>query len=117
MVYCEHCGGQNDDSMNYCGNCGAELRKAPPPAAVTPPATPDRQRRLQRKPEDECFGVPGGGVICWSLVGIIMITSAIGWITGLDFTSFWNNNIGAVIVGLIGFMIILGSIVDYRRRH
>ncbi|MHA1961280.1 MAG: DUF7577 domain-containing protein [Candidatus Thorarchaeota archaeon] len=117
MVYCEHCGGQNDDSMNYCGNCGAELKKAPPPAAVAPPSTPDRQRRLQRKPEEECFGVPGGGVCCWSLVGIIMIVSAVGWVMGWDVTTFWSTYLGALIVGAIGVMIIIGAVYDYQRRR
>ena len=111
MVYCEHCGSENPDNMKFCGSCGKELYK---PEPVAPP---EKRRRLERNPDDECFGVPGGGVCCWALVGIIMITSAIGSIIGWDISQFWSDYFGAIILALIGFMIIVGAIIDYRRRH
>ena len=29
-MYCERCGKQIDDSLNYCNGCGANLRREPP---------------------------------------------------------------------------------------
>ena len=111
MVYCDNCGAENPDNMKFCGHCGKELYKPEPEA---PPA---KRSRLERKPEDECFGVPGGGMCCWIVVGIMMITSAIGTIMGWDITEFWANYFGPVVFILIGSLIIVGAILDYRRRH
>ena len=56
MVYCSRCGTQNLNTNVHCINCGV-------PLYTVGERYPGSDREQYRKMEDECFGLPNGGMI------------------------------------------------------
>jgi len=103
LVYCTKCGAKNEDDAEVCVNCGASLY-APKRVA--------RRRREERRFEEECFGLPHGSAIAGIIFGIIILVFGIAWLTGIN---IWEN-IGPVIVILVGILIIAGVVYGATRR-
>ena len=68
MVYCQHCGTQNDEASGYCTQCGAALQAPERPREVR-----TEVRRHGEPRDDECFGLPNGDAICGAIFGGIII--------------------------------------------
>jgi hypothetical protein len=110
VVYCQHCGQQNDDNVEFCTQCGAALQAREPAREV-------REVRRPGKPkDDECFGLPNGDAICGVIFGGIIIISGLSWILGWDFTTLWETAIGPYLVITFGALIILGAVYSSTRK-
>ncbi len=103
MVSCTKCGTENEEGANYCVNCGAALY----------PEESRVERRVEpreRRPRDECFGLPYGGAIAGLIFGMLII------LFGLSQAFGWQINFWPVLVIIIGILIIAGAIYGLTRR-
>jgi hypothetical protein len=106
VVYCQKCGTKNEDTAEFCSNCGATLRTGT-----------DTSRRFERRrAESECFGLPNGGAIAAVVIGLIIILWGVlmlgeqqgWWVGGFP---FW-----IVIIVVIGVLMIAGAIYRMQKR-
>ncbi len=101
MVYCPKCGTKNEDAAETCTSCGATLHVAA------------RPRIAGKRPEDECFGLPYGGVIVGLVIGVIVILWGLSQVPGVlpeDFEFWW------LIIIVFGLLIIAGALFKLTRR-
>ena len=111
VVYCQHCGTENDDNAEFCKNCGAALG-----ARETPRETRTEARRPGQPKDDECFGLPNGDAICGVIFGGIIIIVGISSILGWDFSTLWDAVIGPYLILIFGSLIVLGAIYSSTRK-
>jgi hypothetical protein len=116
MPYCQNCGTKNDEGVQSCVNCQQPLY--------------DRRRRRARRdgcegcygdegPEQECFGLPHGGIIVGILFGsllliagvILILQRVLGIAINVD-----GELVGPVVMIAIAILIIAGAIYQIRRR-
>ena len=112
MVYCTKCGSKNEDDAEVCVSCGASLHA---PRRVVKRRGNDDEcfgSRGEKRFEEECFGLPYGGAIVGIIFGIIILVFGFAWLTGID---IWEN-IGPVMVIIVGILIIAGVIYGATRR-
>lgn len=83
MVFCRKCGEENEDDRTHCKNCGAPLYS---------------RRRIRRREEDLCFGVPMADYTWGLIIGAVIVLWGISELVGFDF-NFWA--IFAVAFGLL----------------
>jgi len=107
VVYCQHCGQQNDDESEFCAQCGAALQGGTPAQIV---------RKIGEHKDDECFGLPYGDAICGVIFGGLIIIVGLSWVLGLDFSTLWETAIGPYLVILFGALIVLGAIYSSTRK-
>ena len=107
MVYCPKCGTKNEDTTEFCTNCGANLQTG----------TAATRRYERRKAEQECFGLPHGGIIAGLIIGLIillwgvyLILEQTGVITGT--VDFW-----IILLIILGVLMIVGAIYQMTRRR
>ena len=107
MVTCPKCGTKNQDDAKFCVNCGADLI-----------LTGGERRRggsdcfgQQKRPEDECFGLPNGGAIVGLIVGIVII------IFGLSNLFGWRIDLGPMAMIIVGVLIAAGAVYGMSRRR
>ncbi len=111
MVYCQHCGQQNDDGAEYCAQCGAALQAREPAREVR-----EVGKKTGHPKDDECFGLPNGDAICGVIFGGIIIIVGLSWILGWDFSTLWDTVIGPYLIIIFGSLIILGAIYSSTRK-
>src|SRR5674476_543135 len=101
MVYCSKCGTQNPDTNTVCSNCGA-------PLYAVGQRYPGSDREHYRRMENECFGLPNGGMIVGLVIGVIII------LVGLNFFLQASYGISIDVLSLIhiilGVLIVAGAI-------
>jgi len=95
MATCTKCGAENEDGAKYCVNCGASL---------------GRIERSERRPRDECFGLPHGGAIFGLFIGALIIL----W--GLSEVFSWEIEIWTYAIIIIGLIMVVGAIYGLTRR-
>lgn len=100
MVYCTRCGTKNEEDAVMCVKCRASLVGHPP-------------WRREHRPEEECFGLPHGGVIAGLVIGIAIILVGIASLLGIE---FWNY-LWPLIIIIIGVLITSGALYKYSRRY
>jgi len=105
LVYCTKCGAKNEEDAVVCVKCGASLETAPP------------TRRYERKREEECFGIPHGGVIVGLAFGIIILIWGIIALLQQIVPDFPIIDPGAFAAIVIGILIIIGAYFGLRRRY
>jgi uncharacterized membrane protein YvbJ len=98
MVYCTKCGTKNEDEATVCGNCQQPLSGY------------RSMRRERRRSEDECFGLPNGGIIFGLIIGLIIILSGVSSLLDLSF-DFWP-----FIIIIFGALIAVGALYKYNRK-
>ena len=106
MVYCSKCGTRNSDDAKVCSNCGA-------PLYTVGERYPGSEREHYRRVENECFGLPHGGMIAGLVFGVIIILVGISLF--LETTYGIPFNFWPLIIVIIGVLIIAGGI--YSRSH
>ena len=108
MVYCQQCGAKNEDDAEFCAQCGASLY--PAKAAKE---QGDTCFGSEGGVEEECFGLPHGGVIAGAILGIFMILMGVGLLFG------WNIWIwiGPLTLIIIGLLMVAGAIYSTIRRR
>jgi len=105
MVYCSRCGTQNPDTDTYCSNCGA-------PLYTVGQRYPGSDREHYRRVENECFGLPNGGMIVGIVVGLIIVLVGLGLFLqtyGIQI-DFWP-----IIIIIFGVLFLIGALYRYRR--
>ena len=100
MVYCSKCGTKNEDGRKTCVRCGSELY----------PEIGRKRDYMERKAEEECFGLPHGGAIVAIIIGIIIVLAGLRWLSGLEI-ELWPG-----IVIIFGALIIAGAIYKLRKK-
>ena len=110
LVYCQHCGQQNNDNAESCVQCGATLQARESAREVRRPGTTGHPK------DDECFGLPNGDAICGVIFGGIVIIVGVSWILGWDFSTLWDTLIGPYLIIIFGSLIILGAIFSSTRK-
>jgi hypothetical protein len=106
MVYCSKCGTQNPDTNTVCSNCGA-------PLYTVGQRYPGSDREHYRRVENECFGLPNGGMIAGIVIGVIIILVGLGLFlqTAYGITiNFWP-----FIIIIFGILILLGALYRQKR--
>jgi hypothetical protein len=113
MPYCQNCGTKNEQGAQVCVNCREPLYDT-------------RRRRTRRdgcygeeRPEEECFGLPHGGIIVGILFGSLLLIAGVILILQNVLGIAINVNgalIGPVVLIFIAILIIAGAIYQLRRR-
>ena len=106
MVYCSRCGTQNSDSNTHCTNCGA-------PLYTVGQRYPGSDREHYRRVENECFGLPNGGMIVGIVFGIIIILVGLSLFLQVTYNisiQFWP-----FIIIIVGILLVLGALYRQRR--
>jgi hypothetical protein len=113
MPYCQNCGTKNEEGVQVCINCREPLYDT-------------RRRRTRRdgcygeeRPEQECFGLPHGGIIVGIFFGLLLLIVGVGLILQNVLGIAINVNgalIGPVVLIFIAILIIAGAIYQLRRR-
>ena len=98
MVTCTRCGSENEEDAKYCVNCGAALQNT------------SSEGRVERRPRDECFGLPHGGAIFGLFIGAIIIL----W--GLSEAFGWEIELWTFAMIIVGLLIVAGAIYGLTRR-
>jgi hypothetical protein len=106
MVYCSRCGTQNPDTNTNCSNCGA-------PLYTVGQRYPGSDREHYRRMENECFGLPNGGMIAGVVIGVIIILVGIGLF--LQTTYGISINYWPIILIIFGILILAGGLYRQRR--
>lgn len=106
MVYCSKCGTQNPDTNVNCTNCGA-------PLYTVGQCYPGSDREHYRRMENQCFGLPNGGMIVAVVFGVIIILVGLGFFLQATYgisIDFWP-----FIIIIFGVLIVLGAVFGRRR--
>jgi uncharacterized membrane protein YvbJ len=120
MVFCAQCGADNKDGARYCSKCGAALGSPRDAGWEQRVETWGEQfgERMERWGEDvgrnmenECFGLPHGGMIAGIVFGLIVI------LVGLSVLWGWTLEIGGVIAIIIGILIAAGALYSVLRKR
>ena len=106
MVYCSKCGTQNPDASVHCSNCGA-------PLYTVGQRYPGSDREHYRKMENECFGLPNGGIIVTAIIGIIIVLVGLGLFLQAAFGIILD--IWPFIIVIFGVLLVIGALYRYRR--
>jgi len=102
MVYCTHCGKQNEDSTEFCVDCGT---------SIYPEVSRRRWATRERRRDDGCFGLPHGGAIVGLFIGILIIFAGLQQLYG------WNVDVGSFAIIVFGLLIITGALYGLTRRR
>lgn len=108
MVYCSRCGTQNPDANTVCSNCGA-------PLYTVGQRYPGSDREHYRRVENECFGLPNGGMIVGIVIGVIIILVGLSFFFQVTYgfsIPFWP-----IILIIFGLLILLGAVFGRRKRY
>lgn len=106
MVYCSKCGTQNPDTNTVCSNCGA-------PLYTVGQRYPGSDREHYRRMENECFGLPNGGMIVGIIIGIIIIL--VGLSLFLQTTYGITIDFWPFILIIFGLLILAGALSRRKR--
>ena len=100
MVYCQKCGTKNEDNADFCSKCGANLQTG----------VSSSQRETREKAEEDCFGLPHGGIIAAIIIGVLIIIFGVTMLFGINFWEYWY-----IIIIIFGILLVAGAI--YRMTH
>ena len=114
LVYCQKCGTKNLEDVKVCKKCGVRLY--PLDKAV------EREVRTcfgpEKREQNECFGLPHGGVIAAVIIGAIIIIAGLSSLVSNVFhwdIEVWNS-VWPMLVIVIGILIIAGAVYGMSRR-
>jgi len=100
MVYCTKCGTKNEEEATICSNCQQPLGNY------------RTTRRKRRREEDECFGLPHGGIIAGLIFGLIIILLGVSSLLNISFGEY----LWPLIIIIFGTLIFVGALYRYTRR-
>ena len=125
MVHCTKCGTKNEEGVNYCSKCGANLEASMEERFEK--GAEEFGRRAEewgeefgRRAEKECFGLPHGGAIFGIIIGIIIIIVALSWIPGLippEIREITDPLFWPAIIIAFAILIIAGALYGLSRRR
>ena len=100
MVYCTKCGTKNEEDATICVKCQQPLGNY------------RTRRHERRRAEDECFGLPHGGIIAALIFGLFIILWGLSSLLNINF----GNYIWPFIIIIFGTLIVVGALYRYTRR-
>jgi hypothetical protein len=107
MVYCTKCGTQNEDTALVCVKCGASLETG----------TYVSRRYERRRAEEECFGLPHGGIIFGLFIGVIILLWGFWEFLNILYpATFPSASIWPLILIIFGLLLVLGALYRLGRR-
>jgi len=102
MVYCVKCGTKNPDDAQVCSKCGAQLYTT-------------GESTHYRRMENECFGLPRGGMIVGIVIGLIIILAGVSFLVQqvyhIDIPWF------PIVIIIFGILILAGALYGRRSRY
>ena len=98
MVYCTKCGTKNEEDAAFCVNCQQPL------------GSHHTMRRERQRKEDECFGLPNGGIIGGLIIGLLII------IWGVSSFLDVSLDLWPFIIVIFGILIVAGALYKYTRK-
>jgi uncharacterized membrane protein YvbJ len=105
MVYCPKCGTKNEDTAEFCVNCGASLQTG----------TVSSRRYERRRAQQECFGLPHGGAIAGMVIGAIILIWGLLMVLQQTGTIADASVFGYILIIVFGILILAGAL--YRATH
>ena len=109
MVYCSKCGTQNPDTATVCSHCGA-------PLYTVGQQYPGSEREHYRRVENECFGLPYGGMIAGLVFGTIIVLVGLGlFLQATGYFVNFGNYIWPIILIIFGLLILAGAVFGRRK--
>jgi len=121
MVYCTKCGAKNEEGVEFCVKCGANLwvsrekrfeRRAKEWGEDFGKRAEEWGEQFGRRAEKECFGLPHGGTIVGLIIGTIIILLGVSFVLEIE---IWNY-LWALIIIVVGILIVAGTIFSLSRR-
>lgn len=106
MVYCTKCGTKNLDDAQVCSQCGASLY----------PVKEERER-YRRRYEQECFGIPHGGIIVGLVIGIIIVLAGLIWILQQADVIPSSVSVWPFAVIIVGILLVIGALYRMRSKY
>lgn len=106
LVYCSKCGTKNNEDAKVCSNCGAPLYSVGEMYRGS-------EREHYRKVENECFGLPNGGLIAAMVFGTIIIIAGVALF--LQTTYNMTIDIWPFILIIFGLLMLAGALYRHRR--
>ena len=122
MVYCTKCGTKNEEGAEDCVKCGASLEvrrekgfeeRAEEWGEELGKRAEEWGEQFGKRMENECFGLPYGGVIFGLVIGVIIVLVGLSWFIGVD----WGRYFFPLIAVIFGLLIIAGALYGFRRRY
>jgi len=110
MVYCVKCGAKNPDDAKVCAQCGAPLHPVQKRAECF---GVERQRRY----EEECFGIPHGGIIVGLVIGVIIVLAGLLWFLQQAKLIAPEVSVWPFAAIIFGILIVIGALFGMRRRY
>ena len=118
MVYCTKCGTKNEEGASHCAKCGANLEVSLEERFER--GVEEWGEQFGKRTEEECFGLPHGGIIVGAIIGIIIIIVGLSFVPGLippDVREATEPLFWAIIIIVFGILIIAGALYQYSRRR
>jgi len=109
LVYCPKCGTKNEDDAKFCVQCGAPLYEK---EGLERRAEEGYLGPRERRPAEECFGLPSGGAIAGLIFGIFIILIGLSVAAGQDIGPL----IGPFVLLVVGLLIVASVLYRLRRR-
>jgi len=106
MVYCIKCGTKNEDTALVCVKCGASLETG----------TYETRRYERKRAEEQCFGLPHGGIIFAIVIGVIILLWGSFELAKQMKLITTAPDMGPLIIIIIGLLIVLGALYRLGRR-
>ena len=120
MVYCSKCGTKNEESAETCVKCSAKLNvsRAKSLEKTIEEGAEEFGKRAEawgksfgKRPEEECFGLPHGGIIFGLLIGIIIIAVGVTSLAKIPL-DFWS-----LLIIVFGVLVLGGAIYTLTRKR
>jgi uncharacterized membrane protein YvbJ len=120
LVFCSYCGTKNEDVAEFCVKCGSKLQTSKKKSLEQRIEEGAEEfgkhaeawgKDFGKRAEDECFGLPHGGIIFGLLIGIIIILVGITSLAGIDL-DFWP-----LIIIIFGLLIFGGAVYSLIRKR
>ena len=107
MVYCPKCGTKNEEMTQFCINCGANLQTG----------TEASRQYERRKAQQECFGLPNGGLVAAIVIGLLILLWGVYLILEQTGTITANVPFWIVLVITLGILMIAGAVYQITHRR
>ena len=105
LAYCTKCGFKNEDDADHCTKCGASLQ-----------LSRTERRTMRKKREDECFGLPHGGIIVGIIFGVFIILWGLSQIPGLIPPQVSENFFWPGVIIVFGLLLVVGALYGLTRK-
>ena len=118
MVYCTKCGTKNDEGAIHCTKCGANLEISLEKRFER--GMEEWGEQFGKRAEEECFGLPHGGLIVGLIAGIIIIIVGLSFVPGLipdEVREVTDPLFWPVLIIIFGILIAAGALYQYSRRR